>query len=51
MAEQKQIRNARNEEVYHTLDHMLKDLKYGSITLVVQDGKIIQINKEEKLRI
>nr|WP_236619651.1 YezD family protein [Bacillus sp. 1NLA3E] len=29
----------------------LETMKYGSITLVVQDGKIIQIEKNEKLRI
>ncbi|MFL6516913.1 MAG: DUF2292 domain-containing protein, partial [Bacillus sp. (in: firmicutes)] len=26
-------------------------LKYGSITLVVQDGKIVQIEKNEKVRL
>ncbi|WP_318509506.1 YezD family protein [Bacillus sp. T3] len=28
----------------------LETMKFGSITLVVQDGKIIQIEKSEKLR-
>ncbi|MEI2472304.1 YezD family protein [Peribacillus frigoritolerans] len=26
-------------------------MKYGSITLIVQDGKIIQMERNEKLRI
>jgi len=30
---------------------MLVSLKFGSITLVVQDGKIVQIEKNEKVRI
>ncbi|MBT2696750.1 YezD family protein [Bacillus sp. ISL-40] len=30
---------------------MLDTLKYGSITLVVQDGKIVQIEKNEKVRL
>ncbi|MFX3625239.1 MAG: YezD family protein [Ectobacillus sp.] len=30
---------------------MLKDMKYGSITLVVQDGKIIQLERNEKVRL
>ncbi|MGG1674948.1 YezD family protein [Neobacillus sp. NRS-1170] len=30
---------------------MLGTLKFGSITLVVQDGKVIQIEKNEKVRI
>jgi len=29
---------------------LLKDLRYGSVTLVVQDGKVIQIEKVEKIR-
>ncbi|NHM32877.1 YezD family protein [Neobacillus terrae] len=30
---------------------MLATLKFGSITLIVQDGKIIQIEKNEKVRL
>ncbi|MGR3206433.1 MULTISPECIES: YezD family protein [Bacillus] len=30
---------------------MLKDMSYGSITIVVQDGKVIQIEKNEKIRL
>jgi len=30
---------------------MLVSLQFGSITLVVQDGKIIQIEKNEKVRL
>ncbi|MCH1624044.1 YezD family protein [Fredinandcohnia sp. SECRCQ15] len=30
---------------------MLESIKYGSITLVVQDGKIVQIEKNEKVRL
>ena len=33
------------------LEEMLRDMKYGSITLIIQDGKIIQIDKTEKYRI
>ena len=34
-----------------TLQKLLRDMKYGSVTLIVQDGKIIQIDKTEKYRI
>lgn len=27
------------------------DIKYGSVTLIIQDGKIIQIDKLEKIRL
>ncbi|MDR6123652.1 YezD family protein [Neobacillus drentensis] len=30
---------------------MLETLQFGSITLVVQDGKIVQLEKIEKVRI
>lgn len=33
------------------LEEMLKAMKFGSITLIVQDGKIIQIDKTEKYRV
>jgi hypothetical protein len=29
----------------------LKNMKFGSITLIVQDGKVIQIEKSEKIRL
>jgi hypothetical protein len=39
------------EKVLAHLEKMLETLNYGSITLVVQDGKIIQIEKNEKIRL
>ncbi len=33
------------------LEELLSDMKYGSITLIIQDGKIIQMDKTEKFRI
>ncbi|WP_408006483.1 YezD family protein [Pseudalkalibacillus sp. A8] len=33
------------------INEMLKTMKFGSVTLVVQDGKVIQIEKNEKVRI
>lgn len=34
-----------------TLEKLLNDMKYGSITLIIQDSKIVQIDKTEKYRI
>ncbi len=34
-----------------TLEMLLNDMKFGSITLIIQDGKIVQIDKTEKYRI
>lgn len=33
------------------LEKLLSTTKYGSITLIVQDGKIVQIDKTEKHRL
>lgn len=37
--------------VLKKLNDLIKPLKYGSITLVVQDGYVIQIDKSEKVRV
>lgn len=42
--------NAISEENLQRLLDLLKNVKYGSITLVVQDGKVIQIERNEKIR-
>jgi hypothetical protein len=33
------------------IEDLIGDLKYGSITIIVQDGKIVQIDRTEKHRI
>lgn len=33
------------------LEKLLNGMKYGNITIVIQDGKIIQIDKTEKYRV
>lgn len=40
-----------SEANIRTVQELLEDLKFGSITLVVQDGKVIQIEKNEKVRL
>ncbi|PLR69688.1 MULTISPECIES: YezD family protein [Bacillaceae] len=39
------------EVVMERLREMLKTMNYGSVTLIVQDGKVIQLEKNEKVRI
>jgi hypothetical protein len=45
------LKTEETEELYKVLETMLKNLKFGSITLVVQDGRIVQIEKNEKVRL
>ncbi len=40
-----------NSSHLSTLEELLSDMKYGSISLIIQDGKIVQIDKTEKHRI
>ncbi|WP_257348471.1 YezD family protein [Pseudalkalibacillus decolorationis] len=41
----------RLEGITLKIKEMLSSMKYGSITLIVQDGKVIQLEKNEKVRI
>jgi hypothetical protein len=49
----KDLKNSqpKGKEVYEIVDKLLENIKYGSITLVIQDGKIIQIESQEKIRL
>ncbi len=52
---------ARNEEVttareldrelQRRLEQALREIRHGSVTLVIQDGRVIQIDKCEKIRL
>lgn len=39
------------EKLLSKIISMLNNTKYGTITLVVQDGKVVQLEKSEKIRI
>lgn len=42
----------RKEENYlDIIKNFVKEIKYGTISIIVQDGKVIQIEKNEKYRI
>lgn len=40
-----------NQEEIKKILQMIESIKYGSVTVIIQDGKIVQIEKNEKLRI
>jgi hypothetical protein len=44
-------KEALTEKTRRELNAILGSIKYGSVTLVVQDGKVIQIEKNEKIRL
>ncbi|WP_394233343.1 YezD family protein [Niallia oryzisoli] len=37
--------------MFEQLKQLLQEMKFGSITLVIQDGKVIQLDKVEKVRL
>mgnify|MGYP003294090574 CR=1 FL=1 len=42
---------AEKEEFLDKLKEIIADIKYGSVNLIIQDGKVIQIDKIEKIRL
>lgn len=40
-----------DNEYIRLINEMAKDVKYGSITITIQDGKMVQIEKIEKIRL
>ena len=40
-----------DKDYIHLINEMARDVKYGSITITIQDGKIVQIEKIEKIRL
>lgn len=40
-----------SEKNLNKLLNILKVVKYGSVTLIIQDGKVVQIDKNEKVRL
>lgn len=49
-AEEKKKSPISDEDLIRLLD-LVKSVSYGSITLIIQDGKVIQFEKNEKVRL
>jgi len=52
---QKSIETANNQTWSRELEQRIRDsvgaIRYGTVTLVIQDGKVIQIDRNEKIRL
>jgi len=42
--------DSRHEAAIGRVRELLKDLRYGSVNVIVQDGVVIQIERTEKIR-
>jgi len=40
-----------NRDLERVVRDVLKSIRFGTVTLVVQDGRVIQVDKSEKIRI
>ena len=40
-----------NRELEQIVREALNSIRFGAVTLVVQDGRVIQVDKSEKIRI
>ncbi|HIU77155.1 MAG TPA: YezD family protein [Candidatus Pelethocola excrementipullorum] len=40
-----------SEEELNKIKQLIESIRFGSVTVVVQDGKVIQIEKNEKIRL
>jgi hypothetical protein len=49
--EGKELPGALDEKGFRELNLILASLKHGSVTLIIQNGKVVQIEKNEKLRL
>lgn len=41
----------QNEDYLNVVQKLVKDLDYGKVTIVVQDGKVIQVEQNRKIRL
>ncbi len=53
MAKSELLENAEqwSRELELRIRAALKEIRYGTVSLVIQDGKVIQIDKSEKIRL
>ncbi|MBP5325000.1 MAG: YezD family protein [Pseudobutyrivibrio sp.] len=40
-----------SENQLATIKDYIESIKYGSVNIIIQDGKIVQIDKSEKIRL
>lgn len=44
-------KNVIKEYDINKIKEFLETIEYGSVTVIIQDGKVVQIEKNEKVRI
>lgn len=49
--QRKDDKSVLDDSHLQTIANMIKDIQYGNVNIIVQDGKIVQMDKTEKIRI
>ncbi|ABN53982.1 MAG TPA: DUF2292 domain-containing protein [Hungateiclostridium thermocellum] len=44
-------KRAISEEDAKMLIKIINDIKFGTVTIIIQDGRVVQIEKNEKIRL
>jgi len=44
-------KDTKKKDYLPLLEKIIDEIRYGSVTLIVQDGKVIQIDTTEKIRL
>lgn len=41
----------KNKSYLEILERLISEIRYGTVTVIIQDGKVIQIEKTDKIRL
>ena len=41
----------KKESYLEIIDRLIRETKYGTVTVIIQDGKVIQLDKTDKIRL
>ncbi|MCY7563078.1 YezD family protein [Bacillus safensis] len=44
-----EVKQNQDDDLVKHMQELIGDMKFGSITLIVQDGQVIQVEKTKKL--
>ncbi len=44
------LHEERGTDIMQAIQHALAGLKYGSLEIIIQDSKVVQIERKEKVR-
>lgn len=43
--------DVKKDNYLEIIDKLIRETKYGTVTAIIQDGKVIQVEKTDKIRL